>query len=87
MTLLRYVLVSMKCPVFGSFHCCLVVTCWERADLLDLVGGVYCIYIPTLKRGGGYVGFGLSVISFVRSFIRPFVRHNFVPLNILRTTL
>ena len=27
---------------FVSVHCCLVVTCWERADLLALVGDVYC---------------------------------------------
>ena len=25
---------------FVSVHCCLVVTCWERADLLALVGDV-----------------------------------------------
>ena len=24
---------------------CLVVTCWERADLLALVGDVYCIFV------------------------------------------
>ena len=30
---------------FASVHCCLVVTCWERADLLILVGDVYCIFI------------------------------------------
>ena len=28
-----------------SVHCCLVVTCWERADLLALVGHVYCILL------------------------------------------
>ena len=28
-----------------SVHCCLVVTCWERADLLALVGDVYCILL------------------------------------------
>ena len=28
------------CHVFASAHCCLVVTCWERADLLALVCGV-----------------------------------------------
>ena len=28
-----------------SVHCCLVVTCWERADLLALVGDVYCIFV------------------------------------------
>ena len=25
--------------------CCLVVTCWERADLLAPVGDVYCIFV------------------------------------------
>ena len=28
-----------------SVHCCLVVSCWERADLLALVGDVYCIFV------------------------------------------
>ena len=27
-----------------SVYCCLVVTCWERADLLALVD-VYCIFV------------------------------------------
>ena len=30
---------------FASVHCCLVVTCWERADLLALVGDVYYIFV------------------------------------------
>ena len=30
---------------FASVHCCLVVTCWERADLLAPVGDVYCISV------------------------------------------
>ena len=30
---------------FTSVHCYLVVTCWERADLLALVGDVYCIFV------------------------------------------
>ena len=30
---------------FASVHCCLVVTCWKRADLLALVGDVYCIFV------------------------------------------
>ena len=29
----------------ASVHCCLVVTCWERADLFALVGDVYCIFV------------------------------------------
>ena len=35
---------------FASVHCCLVLTCWERADLLALVGDVYCIFV-TLTCG------------------------------------
>ena len=27
---------SCVCQAFASVHCCLVVTCWERADLLAL---------------------------------------------------
>ena len=30
---------------FGSVHCCFAFTCWERADLLALVGDVYCIFV------------------------------------------
>ena len=30
---------------FASVHCCLFVTCWERADFLALVGDVYCIFV------------------------------------------
>ena len=28
---------SCLCHAFAPVHCCLVITCWERADLLDLV--------------------------------------------------
>ena len=33
------VVLFMSCvwPAFASVHCCLVVTCWERSDLLALV--------------------------------------------------
>ena len=37
--------VSCAYHVFMSVRCCLLVTCWERADLLALVGGVYCIFV------------------------------------------
>ena len=30
---------------FASVHCCLVITCWERTDLLALVGDVNCICV------------------------------------------
>ena len=33
---------------FASVHCCLVVTCWERADILALVGDSCCIFVTFL---------------------------------------
>ena len=43
--------------VFASVHCFLVVSCWERADLLALVGDVnrICCYFPMLYPGSGVV--------------------------------
>ena len=35
---------SCVCHAFKSVHCCLVVTCWERADLLALVCDV-CVFV------------------------------------------
>ena len=35
---------------FASVHRCLVVICWERAELLALSGDVYCIFV-TLPCG------------------------------------
>ena len=37
--------VSCVSHAFASVHCCFVVTCWERADLLALVGDVCCILL------------------------------------------
>ena len=37
--------VSYVSHAFLSVHCCLVVTCWERADLFALVGEAYCISV------------------------------------------
>ena len=31
--------------LYASVYMCFVVTCWERADLLALVGGVYCEFV------------------------------------------
>ena len=42
--------VSCVSHAFASVHCCLVVTCWERADLLALVGDVHCVFV-TFKCG------------------------------------
>ena len=35
---------SCVCHAFTSVHCCLVVACWERADLLALVCDV-CVFV------------------------------------------
>ena len=40
-----YVFMSCVFYAFASVHCSLVVTCWERADLLALVGNVYCFLV------------------------------------------
>ena len=37
--------VSCVSHALASVYCCLVVFCWERADLLTLVGDVYCIFV------------------------------------------
>ena len=39
------IFVSCVSHAFASVHCCLVVTCLEKADLLALVGDVYCILL------------------------------------------
>ena len=43
-------LLILFCLVFAmslcaSVYMCFVVTCWERADLLALVCGVYCEFV------------------------------------------
>ena len=42
---------------FASIHCCLVVTYWERAELLALVGDIYGIfcYFPIWYPESGVV--------------------------------
>ena len=37
--------VSCVSHAYASVPCCLVVTCWERAELLALVAEVYCICV------------------------------------------
>ena len=45
--LLWIICVYMSCGshAFATVHCCLVVTCWKRADLLALVGDVYYNFV------------------------------------------
>ena len=37
--------VSCISHAFASVHCCLMVTCWERGDLVAPVGDVYCDFV------------------------------------------
>ena len=37
--------VSYVSRAFASVHCCLVITCWERADLLALVCDVNYVFV------------------------------------------
>ena len=39
---------SCFCHAFASVHCCLVVTCWERSDLLALVRDVKMFFVTFL---------------------------------------
>ena len=41
------------CALCASVYMCFVVTCWERADLLALVCGVYCesVTFPLVRCG------------------------------------
>ena len=36
---------SCVCHTYSSVHCCLLVTCLERADHLALVCDVYCVFV------------------------------------------
>ena len=50
---LVFVMLSCVCLIMPCGH---VVTCWERADLLALVCGVYCDFVHfTLYPGSGVV--------------------------------
>ena len=42
---------------YASVHLYLEVTCWERADLLALVGDVYCIFVTFPCGIVGQVGY------------------------------
>ena len=62
--------VSCVSHAFASVHCCLVVICWEGADLLALVGDLYCIFcfFPLWYPGSGMV-FDCIVSGSLPSFL------------------
>ena len=43
--LLLWTICVLRSHAFASVHCCIVVTCWERTDLLTLVGDFKCIFV------------------------------------------
>ena len=45
------------CYAFSYVHCCLVVICWERADLLVLIVMINCVFFhfPKWYPGSGVV--------------------------------
>ena len=45
MDLLCFFCLVFTMPLCASAYMCLVVTCWERADLLALVCGAYCEFV------------------------------------------
>ena len=45
MDLLCFFCLVFAMPLSVSVYMCLVVTCWERADILALVCGVYCEFV------------------------------------------
>ena len=45
MDLLCFCSVLSLLSLCASVYMCLAVTCWERADLLALVCGVYCEFV------------------------------------------
>ena len=51
---------------FAPVRCCLVATCWERADLLALIGDVYCIFVTFLCSILGQVWY--LIVSFPDRF-------------------
>ena len=46
---------SCVCHAFASVHCCLVVSCWKRVDLLALACDLYCDFVPFLCGILGHV--------------------------------
>ena len=67
--------VSCVSHTLASVHCCILVTCWEGADLLALVGDIYCIFVAFLCGILGQVWYlivsfhGLFRLSY---FVRPY---------------
>ena len=60
---------SCVCQAFASVHCCLVVTCWEMADLLALVCDVNCVFVTFPCGILGQVWYLIVLIVFFAAFL------------------
>ena len=64
---------------FVSVHCCLVITCWERADRLAPVGDVYCISVTFPCGNLGQVWYlivsfpDLCILSYFKYITSPLI--------------
>ena len=61
--------VSCVPHAFASVHCCRVVTCWEKAVLLALVGDVYYIFVNFPCGILGQVWYLIALSSFLLKLI------------------
>ena len=61
---------SCVCHAFASLHCCLVVTCWERAVLLALVCDVQLCFCHFLMW---YPGSGVELYCIDSRSLPPFL--------------
>ena len=90
MFLIFYVFVlSCVCYVLcASVYMCFVVTCWERADLLALVCGVFCEFVTFPLVSWVRCGTGLYRFLIFATLLLCFISNSclFRPIN-LSTTL
>ena len=72
--------VSCVSHAFASVHCCIVVTSWEGADLLALVGDVYCTFVTFPCGFLGqvwYLSVSFPFLLFLVFYISPRARDRF----------
>ena len=60
---------SCVCHAFASVHCCLVVTCWERADRLALICDVKLCFVTFLSGILGQVWYLLHILLIFATFL------------------
>ena len=79
---------SCVCYVLcASVYMCFVVTCWERADLLALVCGVFCEFVTfplvSLVRCGTWLYRFLIFATLLTFWAQTFLSQNLMSMSIL----